>query len=216
MLAIFFPSFPFSYQGGNTNANTFLWPARNHVIWLARLASPRQNTVEQVEIKSYYVIMRETLVHKNIYDQFTTNNNCGRDYKREHVKGATDGPKWIWTLTVNAMHMQCKRTRGNPALCRSLVKHQHRHSNGYHDNRDHCSYNMGISYQRLHGTNKRSRCQAMTWCRNNGDVGERPAPLSPAVTGAATCGTRALLETELFTMYYMCSSLHWSLRQGAT
>ena len=42
-----------------------------HVIWSATSGLPG-NMAELVEIKSYYIIRRETLAHKSIYDQFTT------------------------------------------------------------------------------------------------------------------------------------------------
>ena len=48
-----------------------LYPAGNDVIWLARLKSPGYtgwNLAEWAEMKSYYIITRETLVHKSIYD----------------------------------------------------------------------------------------------------------------------------------------------------
>ena len=46
----------------------------NYVIWSGCLGSPGildENPAEQVEIKSYYVIMRETLAHKAFYDHLT-------------------------------------------------------------------------------------------------------------------------------------------------
>ena len=54
--------------------NTSLPPAKNDVIWSSCLGSPgytRQNPAEWADIKSYYVITRETLVHKSIYDHLT-------------------------------------------------------------------------------------------------------------------------------------------------
>ena len=54
--------------------NASLLPAGIYVVCLGRLESPgykRRNLAEQVEIISYYVITRETLVHKSIYDHLT-------------------------------------------------------------------------------------------------------------------------------------------------
>ena len=51
--------------------NASLSPARNDVIWSARLGSPGytvQNPNERMEIKLSYIITRETLVHKSIYN----------------------------------------------------------------------------------------------------------------------------------------------------
>ena len=56
---------------GNATATALSSPARNYVIWLARLGShgyTGQNPAELAEIKSYYIIMRETLAHKSTYD----------------------------------------------------------------------------------------------------------------------------------------------------
>ena len=61
-------------SGGNATANTSLLLARNYILWLARLRSAGyegRNLAEWVEIKSYYIIMREILVHKSIYDDLT-------------------------------------------------------------------------------------------------------------------------------------------------
>ena len=54
--------------------NASLSPAGNYVIRSACHGSPkypRQNLAEQAEIKSYYVIKRESLAHKSIYDHLT-------------------------------------------------------------------------------------------------------------------------------------------------
>ena len=54
--------------------NALLSLARNDEISSARLGSPeytRQNLAEQMEIKSYGVIVRETLAHESIYDHLT-------------------------------------------------------------------------------------------------------------------------------------------------
>ena len=60
--------------GGNTTAKASLPLAGDYVIWSACLGSSgfkRRNLAEWAEIKSYYVIMRETLAHKSIYDHLT-------------------------------------------------------------------------------------------------------------------------------------------------
>ena len=60
--------------GGNTAVYLPLFPARNDVIWSTHLKSPwytKRNPAEWVEIKSYYVIMRETLAHKITYNHLT-------------------------------------------------------------------------------------------------------------------------------------------------
>ena len=44
-------------SGGNATASMSFLPARN--------------PAEQAEIKSYYIIIRETLAHKSIYDHLT-------------------------------------------------------------------------------------------------------------------------------------------------
>ena len=80
-------------SGGNATANIVLLPARNDVIWLARLGSPcctRRNLAERVEIMSYYITLRETLVHKCIYDQLTRIVTVD-EIKCKHFKGATAG-----------------------------------------------------------------------------------------------------------------------------
>ena len=56
-------------SGVNATANGLLSLAGNDVIWSAHLMSPRykgQNPAERAEIKSYYIITRETLAHKSI------------------------------------------------------------------------------------------------------------------------------------------------------
>ena len=61
-------------SGGNATASELLPPAGNNVIRAARLGSPRyttHNLAKWVEIKSYYLITRENLAHKNIYDHLT-------------------------------------------------------------------------------------------------------------------------------------------------
>ena len=61
--------------GGNTTAYPSSSPARNDVIWSARLGSPRYtrpNLADRAEIKSYYVITKETLAHKSIDDHLTS------------------------------------------------------------------------------------------------------------------------------------------------
>ena len=58
----------------NATANGSLLPTRNDVIWSARLRTPgykKQNPAELAEIKSYYIIMRETLVRKRLYHHLT-------------------------------------------------------------------------------------------------------------------------------------------------
>ena len=46
---------------GNTTVSMSVMAAGNYVIWLARLRYTRRNAAERVEVKSYYVITRETL-----------------------------------------------------------------------------------------------------------------------------------------------------------
>ena len=61
-------------SGGNATASASLPPAGNYLILPGRFGSPgytRRNPAERAEIKSYYVIMRETLVHKSIYNHLT-------------------------------------------------------------------------------------------------------------------------------------------------
>ena len=61
-------------SGGNTTANASLVAAENYVMWLARLRSVGYkgwNPAEQMEIKVYCVIKRETLAHKNISAHLT-------------------------------------------------------------------------------------------------------------------------------------------------
>ena len=58
--------------GGNATANASLSLARNYVIWSARLRYPRYTwEAERAGVKSYYIIMGETLTHKSIYDHLT-------------------------------------------------------------------------------------------------------------------------------------------------
>ena len=61
-------------SGGNATANASLLLARNYVVWLAHLGSPKyteRNPAERAEIKPYYVIKRETLARKSIYNYLT-------------------------------------------------------------------------------------------------------------------------------------------------
>ena len=51
-------------SGGSATINGLLSPTGNYVIWSAHLGPPvytEWNQAEQMEIKSYYVITRETL-----------------------------------------------------------------------------------------------------------------------------------------------------------
>ena len=57
-----------------SGGNALLSSAGNYVIWSARLGSPRYtvwNPAEQVQIKSYYIITRESLARKGIYGHLT-------------------------------------------------------------------------------------------------------------------------------------------------
>ena len=85
--------------GGNTTASVSLLPAINYVMWSDHLRSlryTRWNPAEWIEIKSYYIIMRETLVHKCIYDS-------RQDIKCERIKGAREGNKLTLMLAAIAM-----------------------------------------------------------------------------------------------------------------
>ena len=55
-------------SGGNDTPSASFLPARNYVIWLDHLGLPGI----LVEIKSCYVIMREILAHKSIYNHLTS------------------------------------------------------------------------------------------------------------------------------------------------
>ena len=59
---------------GNAAANASLPLTADYVIWSAPPGSPRytgRNPAERVEIKPYYIITRETLAHKSIYNHLT-------------------------------------------------------------------------------------------------------------------------------------------------
>ena len=73
MLVLIYQHFMY-LSGGNATVNASLSPVRKEVIWLARLGSPRyirRNSAKWVEFKSYFVITRETLAHKTIFDHLT-------------------------------------------------------------------------------------------------------------------------------------------------
>ena len=67
---------------------------------------------EQVEIKSYYIITTETLVHKSILQPFNQNGDSRRDNKDKCIKGALEGQKLMPSLAAIAMQIQCKHIKG--------------------------------------------------------------------------------------------------------
>ena len=63
------------------NVDASLMQGGNYVMASARLGSPGYtgaNMAAQMEITSFYVILRETLVHKSIYGQFTMTTTVDR------------------------------------------------------------------------------------------------------------------------------------------
>ena len=58
-------------MGSSATTSTPLPPAGNVIMWSAFFGSPEYNGRNPAETKSNFVIMRETLAHKNFYDNLT-------------------------------------------------------------------------------------------------------------------------------------------------
>ena len=106
-----------------------LSPARNYVIWSASLRSPGYtgwNLAERPEIKSYYVIMTETIVQNSIYDPLTRMETVDKIINVNASKAAlilkltpeNTGPiflSWVWWK----WEILCLECESNPHLWHS-------------------------------------------------------------------------------------------------
>ena len=107
-------------SGGNTTTSTSLPLAEKYIIWSARIEFPPgwkgQNPAESAEIKSFYIITRETLVQQKHLWPFNQNDYSGQDNKSECVKGTIEGQKLMLTLAAIATQMQRECIKGALAL----------------------------------------------------------------------------------------------------
>ena len=102
-------------SGRNGTVNVLLSLGGNYVIWSAHLGSHRytgQNLAEWTEIKSYYVIMRETLVHKSIYDHLTRMTTVDEIINANASKVPWEGKQLTLMLAAVATQMQHECIKG--------------------------------------------------------------------------------------------------------
>ena len=90
-------------SGGNATTNASLSPARNYVIWLARLGSPGYTGI----LVSYWKLAichyeRNHSAQKHLRP-FNQNDDSRRDDKRERLKGTMEGQNLMLTLAAIAM-----------------------------------------------------------------------------------------------------------------
>ena len=80
----------------------------------------RANLAEQAESKYYYVITRETLASKSIYNQFTTKTTVDEIINTNVSKAPQEAKSCRW-CKPNAMQMQRERIIGALALKKEIL-----------------------------------------------------------------------------------------------
>ena len=82
------------------------------------VGSPRISEVYRTKpdwAGGYYVITRETVAHKSIYDHLTRMATVDEINKRERLEGAAVGQKLTLMLAASAMQIQRNRIKGTLA-----------------------------------------------------------------------------------------------------